>query len=367
MILMKRAAALLIASVLLVLFSHYSLAQEATATVPDITGMNLPQAAATLNRNGLELGTQTPADNAGQLPPNSIVAQETAPGTSVPRGTVVNVSVVLPSNTRLIYDDNDITLMNLTDQPMNTSGLIFTAVEGTAATYTASQWGDSLRERQCFQLWSVNRNGPKEVEQCDTIQAWRITTNPGAHFWTQANSVSSFAVQENGIQRAVCAAAPPNSQDSPTTCEFYLAGGGAGDELTPFVYFAYTENAIALINTSNDLWMPTTQTTLYNYNAALAAPGASLNFGDPDLLREEFRVGLGNIAQLAPGQCLMYTVDGSNVTEPPEPCDVVAQRALAANIAFWVADFEVESAIDAERRICPAAAESNRTRCIVRR
>jgi hypothetical protein len=113
--------------------------------------------------------------------------------------------------------------------------------------------------------------------------------------------------------------------------------------------------------------MPTSQTNIYNNNPGLSAPGASLRFGDTDLLREDFRVGLGNISQLAPGQCLMYTVDGADVTEPPESCDVVAQRALGANIAFWVADFEVESAIDGERRICPAATADQRTRCIIRR
>jgi hypothetical protein len=364
---MKKVMPLLLITLLLMLFSYHSLAQEADVTVPDVTGLNLPQAAALLNRNGLELGAQIPADNPGELPPNSIVTQEIAPGTTVPRGSVVNVTVVLPSNTRLIYDDNDLTLINLTDQPMDTSGLNFTALEGTPATYAASQWGNSLRERQCFQLWSVNRNGPKDVDPCATMQAWRISTNTGTHFWTGANSVTNFAVQENGIQRAVCNAAPPNSQDSPTTCEFYLAGGGAAAEITPFVYFAYTENAIALINTSDNLWMPTNQTTLYNYNPAISAPGAALTFGDPNLLREEFRVGFGNIAQLAPGQCLMYTVEGSNVTEPPEPCDVVAQRALGANIAFWIASFEVQSAIDGERRNCPAATVDQRTRCIVRR
>ena len=116
---------------------------------------------------------------------------------------------------------------------------IFTSIEGTSATYAASQWDNNLRENQCFQLWSLNRNGPKDVEGCHFIQTWHTTTNTGSHFWTQSNGVMRFAALENGIQRAICDAAPPNSQDSPITCEFYLAGGGDADDATGFVYFAY--------------------------------------------------------------------------------------------------------------------------------
>ena len=355
-------------SFLILLSASLVTAQDAIVTVPDVTGMNVPQAAAELNRSGLNVGTQTPADNAGNATPNTVVTQATAPGTSVTRGTAIDLSVVLPPNARLIYDDNDITLVNITPQEMTIPNLIFSSVDGTPANYPATTfWPGAARGGYCFQLWSISRNEPKSLDECQGIDAWRTTNNSQYHFWTQANGVNQFAVQEGGIQRAVCPAAPPNSQDSPTSCEFYLAGGGRGDDTTAFVYFAYTENAIAFINTSQDRWMPTNVNTLYNYNPAISVPGVSLTFGDPNLLREEHRQSLGNITQLAPGQCIMFTLSGSSVSEPPESCSMVAQRELAPEVAFWIANFEVESVVDGVRRICPAPTPGKLTRCIVRR
>lgn len=349
-------------------FNPIILAQDNTVTVPDVTGLTVPQAAAALNRNGLNLGVQTPTDNIGDSAPNTVVSQATAPDSSVPYGTAIDLTVVLPNNAQLIYDDNDITLVNITAEQMSIPNLVFTSVEGTSANYPATTfWPGSLRGGYCFQLWSISRGEPKSLDECQGIDNWRTTNNSQYHFWTQANGVTQFAVQENGIQRATCAAAPPNSQDNPTRCDFYLAGGGRGDDAAAFVYFAYTEDAIAFINVSDNRWMPTNANNLYNYNPAISVPGVPLTFGDPDLLREEHRQALGDITQLAPGQCIMFTLASATVTEPPEPCDVIAQRPLVAEVAFWVANFEVESVIDGVRRICPAPTPGRLTRCIVRR
>jgi hypothetical protein len=364
---MARVYLFFISILLISLVALGASAQENNVVVPDVTGLPVAQAAARLNEAGLNLGAQTAVTDAAGAVPNTVISQAVAVGTSVAYGTAIDLSVVLPPNARLIYDDNDITLVNITDQATNTSGLVFISIEGTTASYAASQWDSSLREHQCFQLWSLNRNGPKGLEECDFIQVWRTTADTSAHFWTQSNGVMRFAVQENGVERAVCPAAPANSQDIPTVCEFYLAGGGGGSDTTGFVYFAYTTDAIVLINTSDDLWMPSAQNNLYNYNPGLSSPGAALSFGNPDLLREEHRVNLGIIAQLAPGQCLMYTLTTASVSEAPEGCHIIAQRALEPNIAFWTANFEVESVIDGLRRICPAAVPNRLTRCIVRR
>jgi hypothetical protein len=342
-------------------------AQDSNVTVPDIVGQNAPQAAALLNRNGLNLGTQTPAQDTAGLPPNHVVTQSVPAGASVPSGTTVDVTLVLPANVRLLYDDNDITLMNLAGEPMNTGGLVFTSVEGTPATFAASQWGGSLEGHNCFQLWTVSRNGPKSVDDCQQIQNWRSTGSKDTHFWTQTNGVTRFAVQENGIQRATCEAAPATSQNSPLTCEFYLAGGGAAAEVTPFVYFAYTPDVIAFINPTDDQWMITNQTTLYNYNPSISIPGVPLTFGDPSLLNEQYRVGLGDITRLAPGQCIMLTIQETGATQPPLPCDVIAQRPLGQSVAFWIADFEVGSITDGKRHKCPAATPGDLVQCIMPR
>lgn len=365
---MPKFARRLLLFVILLMPTQLIHGQESNVTVPDVTGLNVPQAAAELNRSGLNLGVQTPAENAGDTTPNTVVSQVIEPGTSVAYGSAVDLTVVLPNNAQLIYDDNDLSLVNITTDEMRIPNLVFTSSEGTAATYPATTfWPASLRGGYCFQLWSVSRNEPKSLDECQGIDNWRTTNNPQYHFWTQSNGVIQFAVQENSIQRALCPAAPLNSQDSPTRCEFYLAGGGRGDDATAYIYFAYTGDAIAIINNSDDRWMPTNANTIYNYNPTISVPGAPLIFGDPNLLREEHRQSLGNIQQLAPGQCIMFTLASATVTETPEPCTVIAQRPLGDEVAFWVANFEVESVIDGERRICPAPTPGRLTRCILRR
>lgn len=346
----------------------FSAAAQESVIVPDLRGMNLPRAAATLNELGLQLGAQNAEGwtAASGLEQNTVAAQSVAAGAAVAPGSAVDVTVLRSANMRLIYDDNDITVVNLTSTPMNVSGLIFTVTEGSSATYAASQWANDLRENQCFQLWSVNRNGPKDVPGCQFIQTWRTTTNTGSHFWTQSSGAQRFRVLENGVERATCDAAGAATQNSPISCEFFVAGGGAGDDSAPFIYLAYNEQAVAFINPTEDQWMVTNQTTILNFNPSISVPGASLIFSDPALLREEFRTGAGNFALLAPQQCIMFTVSGT-AGEAPRPCDVIASRDLGANVAFWLANFTIRSSSDGLERSCPAATPGRTTLCIVPR
>jgi hypothetical protein len=268
---------------------------------------------------------------------------------------------------RLIYDDNDITAINLTNNNMTVAGLNFNGLDGAAA-FRAADVAGTLNVGDCIQLWSIARNQPKEIEGCDGTISWRSTQNTAIHFWTQVSSVQRFQVVEDGIERAICEAAPPASQDSPKTCEFYIAGGSSGSsDLTPYIYLAYTRDAIIFHNNSLDKWMITNQTTFVNNNPQLATPGVSLVFGDTNLLGDDFRVGLGDITRLAPQQCIMFTLEGSDVSSPPEECALIARRALAPDIAFWVADFGVQSSTDGRERTCPAALPNRMTLCILPR
>jgi hypothetical protein len=341
-------------------------AQAETVTVPDVSGQTIPQAAATLNASGLNVGAQIPADNPGDAPANTVIGQSQPAGSVVAYGTAIDLTIVQPPNARLIYDGNDISLINLTDGAMNISMLAFNTVEGSTASFSASQIAGNLNADDCLQIWAVARNSPKDVTGCGSL-LWRSTTNPAFHFWTQASGAMRFSVQEAGVERAVCEAAPADSEDAPLTCEFFLAGGGAGSDSAPFIYMAYTPSAIVFRNPTDDQWLSTMQTTLYNYNPGLSAPGAPLVPGDANLLREEFRRGLGNVGRLAPGQCIAYTLPAADNAPLPEDCAVIAQRALSPEIAFWLADFEVESVTDGQRRTCPAAVEGRLTRCIVPR
>lgn len=340
------------------------LAQENTVTVPDLTGLNIPQAAAALNEIGLGLGAEEAVDLSlgNGMAAGLISSQALAPGTSAAVGSIVDVSVLRSDNMRLVYDDNDMTLINTTNNVADITGLRFIAVEGTSpASFAATRWGSNVREQRCLQLWSITVRDSKPVSGCQDIQ-WLTTNATGEHFWTQTNGVQQFAVVENGAERARCDAAPTNSQDNPSNCTFYLEGAGSADDITAFIRFEYTPNAITITNPSVDRWMPTDRTSIFNFNPNLDNTGVSLIMGDVELFQNPEIVA--DITQLAPGQCLLLTADNEGGA-PPQACNVIAQRNLSSTVAFWLADFEIESANDAQRHTCPAASVEHLTICIV--
>ena len=343
-------------------------AQSSAVVVPDLAGLNLPQAAASLNSAGLNLGVQTlllwTAESG--LPQNSVSAQSVPAGSSVEAGITVDVTILRSPNMQLIYDDNDLTLVNMTDSTVDLRRMSF-AASGNAAFFTATRLANDLRSRQCVQVWSIGRNGSKGLPECEFIQNWLSTNNRNEHFWTALNGVSDFAILDNGVELVRCPAAPAGSEANPLRCDFYYAGTAEGSEMTEYLYFAYTTEAVAIINRSEDRWMPTNLKEIYNYNPSIMIPGSPLRFGDPQLFREEFRRGPGNVEMLAPGQCIVLTSFPSTENAPPQPCQVVAQRDLDPSVAFWVADFEVQSLSTGRRLNCPAALADRPTLCILSR
>lgn len=351
--------------ILLTILAMPIMSQEDEVPVPNVTGMKIPQAAAILNILGLNLGNEIAVEPEPGQETNIIVAQSLASGTTAPRGTRVDVSVILSPNMRLIYDDNDITIQNLTDGDMNLGGVVFHSSGDGATSFNPAQVAGVIDSDDCIQIWSIARNEPKDVAGCDSY-LWRSTRDTTVHFWTQVNNVQNFSVLDNGVERTVCPAAPRNSQDNPTVCEVYISGGGSASDgdVAPFIYLAYNSSAIAFINTTQDQWMMTNQTTLLNYNPNLSTLGVTLIFGDTNLLREEYRIGVGEVTRLAPQQCIMFTSIGTTVNEPPQNCMVIAQRPLDETVAFWLADFIVHSNTTETELTCPAARNEEVIICI---
>src|SRR5690606_33014758 len=259
--------------------------------VPDLTGMSVSQAAAALNTAGLVLGQQTVVAP-GQAPdetPGGVIGQSVTAGTSVAPGTAVDLTVVRAPNMRLVYGETFLTLVNTTDTPADLRALTF-ADSGGAASLAAGSLLGALGPGNCLQVWSVPRSGPQGMAGCAGIERWQSSTNPQMHFWTAANNVQQFSALQDGAPLATCPAAPAGSDTAPLTCDFYYSGGGQSSDVVEFLYFAYTPEAIALVNISDDGWMPTDTTTLYNYNPQISSPGLPLRFGDPvDVFPESFR------------------------------------------------------------------------------
>jgi hypothetical protein len=207
-------------------------------------------------------------------------------------------------------------------------------------------------------VWSEIRNGFKRIDECLFMQNWFSAVNTGEHFWTQVNGVQEFAIMERETERARCPAAAPSSADTPLYCQFYLEGASAAQEVTEFIYFAYTTDAVAIINPSTDKWMPTDRTGIFaNGGAAETAitMGDPTIFGTPDVI--------GDIQLLAPGQCILWSFNHPEGIAPPQDCIVIAQVNVQA--AFWNGTFQIESALDAQRYDCPAATAGRPTLCIV--
>lgn len=336
-------------------------AQSEPATVPDLSGFNAAQAAAQLNRAGLAFGREIVVPIAEGMTPDVISGQSIAAGEPAVPGTVVDVEIPRSANIRLLYDDNDLTVINLGAVNIDIKDVAFETVEGTKANFNAARWADELRANQCMQIWSLNRNGPKSLPECRYIQNWRTTTNRNRHFWTAASGAQSFKVVQSEIDRALCQAAPPNSQDQPVSCELYLPASTVG-EVTQYIYVAYQADRLVVMNNSDSQWMPPNDTRIVN---ELENPGPigkefRLNaalFGQPAIVAQ--------INRLAPNQCLLFVSSEAEAGGLME-CDVIATMTLAPAQLWWTANFEILGS-DGKKRTCNAATADKLTLCIMPR
>jgi hypothetical protein len=329
--------------------------------VPDLTGLNAPQAAALLNRNSLILGAVFTVSwqPTSSTPPNLIGlgGQSIAPGQIIPLGTAVDIAISRAPNTVLLYDDNDITLINYAGVPLDIGNVTFSSLDGaTPTSFAAGRWGPTLREGRCMQLWSVGRNGPKAVEGCEVVQGWLTTTNMAEHFWTGSNGAVQFQVIQNGASVGVCVI-------SAQKCDFYLeAAGGASDEVS-YIYLAYTTDRLIIMNNSSNQWMPLAGTIILNN--VVAQPGIPLAIGDPVVFGNP--VVYGQIDRLAPNQCLYLTNGAPFDPSTPQPCDVLVRLDLAPHTIFWTAPFEIDAVTRDKNGTCPAATPGRLTICAMPR
>jgi hypothetical protein len=331
------------------------LAQDDSVTVPDLTGLNVPQAAAELNRTGLQLGAElgalwTPEQPA---PLGTIGAQSLDPGSTAAVGTPIDITILSTANITLLYDDNDITLVNQTGANLNLTALTFNSGDGTKQ-FLAAEWQSQLETGDCGQLWSVTtRREPKRLPECGSTR-WLGTNDTTKHFWTALAGVTEFTVSIDGVPRVTCPAAPAGTD--PLSCNFFL-GSVAQDLDSPYLHFSYTADQLAIINTTADRWMPFT-------TPIRDAADQLVTLNDPARLTESLTVG--DITRLAPGQCLVLT---TNAEGSAPDCHVLATAVIKPNEAFWSSGFQIDSQTDDERepRQCPPADAARPTVCIMPR
>jgi hypothetical protein len=261
---------------LLILFSLFvistSIAQEITPVpaVPDLTGMTVPDAAAVLNRLGLRLGDRQVIEWDRSQPENTITAQSPDAGIPITPGMSVAVTVMHPFNIRLIYDDNDFTLINQSGQVINISPVTFQTLNGNRQ-FAARRWNrvNELTSRECVQLWSVARTAGKNITGCRAIQQWLTTNNRGEHFWMSGQ----FRVLQEGIERGICQSA--STPDTVHECSLYLAPGKIAEDTTEYLYFTYNTDQFLIANHSKSRWLLAAEIRIGDG----FTPGSVIHFG----------------------------------------------------------------------------------------
>jgi hypothetical protein len=331
-------------------------AQGESVAVPDLTGLSVPQAAALLNHDGLNLGVEkaVPWTEASGLPQNKVSGQSVAAGQQVAKASAIDVTVPRVTNIILLYDYNSFTLVNKTGLNLELGDLKLNSFAAT--TWKVSQIADG----QCAQVWAVSRRGPENVPDCAKIQTWYFNTNKAIHFWRSAPGATQFSFIKGGVPYGICDAAPPDSK--PMRCDIYLADS-AQDDLSDYLYFAYSADQLIIHNISKDVWTPLSDVKLINNLPA--AKGQT--FAPGDINNYAVHVPVGRVDKLAPNQCIWFTNGNSALTEPPQACDVIAQLKIDPGLIFWASDFGVDGVLDTRSHICPKATPGKLTICVMPR
>lgn len=337
-------------------------AQDGTVLVPELRGLNVPQASAALTAVGLQLGEQANSPVIEGQIVDTITTQIPAAGARAVSGSTVNLQIARANNMRLLYDDNDLTLINLSPQALTLKSIALREVDGKKR-FRGQRWGKQVKAGDCVQVWSVRRQAPKSVPDCQQINSWMTTTNTEEHVWTTVSDVQNFNVLQDGQLLTTCPAAPSGSQETPSVCEFYIESGGS-EQTLPYVYLAYTRDALVVRNPSQDSWLRLNaeivpaagEPIMLNYQSEYDAVNPLLTITNAS--------GLQVLRQLAPNQCLLFRKEGVTINEMPQPCMMLANRTVET--PFWRANFTVRGR-DSRGRTCKAATAGRLTICIMPR
>lgn len=333
-------------------------------SVPNLSGLTPPQAAAALNAARLQLGGVSSVTASPLLLAGAVAGQFPTAGSPAAPGTPVDVVIAYAANIRLIYDNNDLTIINIGTQPIDVRTLDLQASDAVPVSFDGQRWGRQIEPSDCVQVWATRRTRPKSLAECRRIEAWLSTTDTNQHVWKASSGVTRFNVRQDGILRGECPAASPGSGENPLVCEIYLEQNQPAP-VWPFVYFAYTRDTLVVHNTSGDSWM--------RLNIAVTpASGGAISLNDLALYQavDGLVVSVNNdgtpiIRQLAPGQCVRFRSVSTAPGAMPEPCLMFAD-ALVDGVPFWNTSFTIQDN-SGDKQVCSAAAPDMVTTCRVLR
>jgi hypothetical protein len=319
-------------------------AQQAETTVPDLTGLTVPQAARAVGLAQLMFGTETTQEwtvNA-KVKANQVSTQEPAAGSKVALRSTVNVTVLRVYNMALVVNANSLSLLNLSDTPLDLRGVVLRSADGSRS-FSAPDWGQALPAKKCNQLW-VSTSARTKIADCDPAN--RVIVAPESRqFWV----ASDFRIERNGDVIATCAAGPGR-------CEIALPQG-EDPERTSYLAFSYRTNHLEVRNDS-ERWMSLSGAQVVGNNGQRFSLQVQLDGTTP-----------GDVpwagSRLAPGQCLVLS-ELDVPALPPFDCTVVAYVRLKEKASFWTLGFSVVGPTG-RRTACAAPVPGLQSLCLVPR
>lgn len=331
-------------------------------TVPNVVGLTVPQAAAALHQAGLRLGVPTVVyEESGQS--DTVRTQSVQAGMVVNPATAIDVEVLVVFNFSLIYDNNDITIANLTGETVRIGNMRFSSGGEGDIPQTAfmlrdmNGFGGQLEHRQCAQIWSDAADSAKPVATCERgVRNWFSTILPERHFWTGGNGADTFTVSLSDTLVGSCPVARRNGNER--SCPLRVRFDPGDTDTAEYVYLVYTTRKLAVVNRSASRWM-----LLDNVEV-----GNRL-LDDTSQLPRIAALG-EHETRLAPDECLLFSAPPSNdgtaeaeTDELAEDCFSVGQTTFTVE-AFWRNAFTVQGA---NSYTCPAAQPDQPVICLVPR
>jgi serine/threonine protein kinase len=139
-----------------------------------------------------------------------------------------------PSNIQLVFDQAGVTVINISQAPLNISGLSFRSLSNTGKVvgeFQATQW-DRLPEPSkgvlpagaCYQLLASTSGSlalatgtpQPRPQNCQDLVGWLAVESSGWEFWLPQSAETSFEVIQNGKIIGTCSVQAGK-------CEFFLA------------------------------------------------------------------------------------------------------------------------------------------------
>jgi hypothetical protein len=324
-------------------------------TVPDVVGLTVPEAAAVLHRAGLKLGPQTSVYRLDQAH-NTVIGQTPPADASAEPLSEVGIEVVIQTNIEIVYDNNDITVINLTGTTLNGGRMRFEAIDSGLPSPPAFSFNEvadlrvSVDDDQCLQFWSISEGMGQPADGCARgLDGWFASILTERHFWTRASEAATFRFWYGDQPVGDC----PTMRDlrGKQRCPMRLALDPDEGDTAEYLYFVYSADQLIVKNASARRWMAVDGVTF-----------GGIDLGDfARIPRETF---VGSERRLAPGECILLTAASISTGEPIQDdlsveCFVIARGELSDVDLFWRRGFALGDAAS-----CPPPPATNAARSI---